>query len=111
GERHVPGEVRLGDALAQLLRIVDAEAVHAADDETVQGRVPGACPCHRVRHQHLPLPFLDVADDADDRGVRGNAELLANPDAPTGDERAAIDAVVDGTEAAGQQPPSAIEFR
>src|SRR5262249_59175971 len=80
----------------------------AADDETAElGNAP-ACPRHRVRDQELPLPFLDVPDDDDERRGRGDAQLPADGRAASAGEATHVDAVVDGDEAAGADATAAV---
>ena len=78
---------------------VGAQAMHAADDEAAEIGDTLARLRHRLDHHHLSLPLLQVADDADQRRVGGDAELGADRRAAAGRELVAVDAVVDGEEA------------
>ena len=63
GEDHVPGEIRRGDPFSEVGGVLDAAAMHAADDEAAElGEAPARA-CDRLDHEMLPLPVLDVADD------------------------------------------------
>ena len=55
----------------------------------------------------LPLPVLDVPDDARERRIGRDAELAPNGGATAGRERGRVDTVVDGEEPARAQVPRA----
>ncbi len=107
GQDHVAGEVRARDPLVDPLRVLGAAPVHAADEEAAELREARARARDRLDHEMLPLPVLDVPDDAGERRIGRDAELAPNGGATAGGERGRVDAVVDGEEPARAQVPRA----
>ena len=96
GQNDVPLKAVERDARAQLRRVLLAEPMHAADDQAAQIGMLGAGLRHRVDDEQLSLPALQVADDAHQRGVGGDAELASHGRAAPGRKLLAVDAVVYG---------------
>src|SRR5437868_5156941 len=93
---------------AALIAARRAGAMHAADDQAADVGDALARTRDCLDHDRLPLPLLDVPDDADDRRIARNPELVADRRATAGREAARIDAVGNRQELVGADAASAI---